>query len=321
MISVIVPVYNVEPYLRECIDSILAQTYTDFELILVDDGSPDKCGEICDEYAAKDSRIRVIHQENGGLSAARNAGLDIAQGEYVTFVDSDDFVAPNYLAVLYQMIDKTGADVSTCDYTSDFSTRYVTDEADYVVLAGTDACAQPYLYNGEIKINACGKIYSRYLWQNVRFPLGKIHEDQAVVPIVLYKAKKVAASRVQIYYYRIAEGSIMHKPFSLKRYDDVEAIDKCIVFFAERGESDIVQLAKEQRKKIMAIYSIQARQAGIYDQIPKEYRITEIAALKYLYKNLPDERYTYYLAKIHPNWIRPHEYLRKIKKVLHIPCK
>lgn len=321
MISVIVPVYRVEPYLRECIDSILSQTYPDFELILVDDGSPDRCGEICDGYAGKDNRIRVIHQENTGLSGARNTGLDIAQGEYVTFVDSDDVIAPNYLAFLYQMVKETGADVSTCDYSVNSNVNGLTESTSGITLSGTDACSQLYLHGGEIRVNAWGKLYARHLWNGIRFPLGKIHEDQAVVPILLYNAKKVAASSAKLYYYRIVEDSIMHKPFSVKRYDDVEAVDKCISFFIEHGESDIVQLAKEQRKKIMAIYSIRARQAGIYDQVPKEYRITEIAALKYLYRKLPDENYTYYLAKIHPNWIRPHEYLRKIKKILHIPCK
>ena len=115
LISVIVPVYNVEPYIRRCIDSILSQTFTDFELILVDDGSPDNCPAICDEYAKKDSRVHVIHQENRGLSAARNAGLDRMTGEYVTFVDPDDFVHPQYIEFLYQAVIDTGLRIAICD--------------------------------------------------------------------------------------------------------------------------------------------------------------------------------------------------------------
>lgn len=116
-ISVIVPVYNVEKYLSRCIDSILAQTFTDFELILVDDSSPDRCGEICDEYMKKDKRVRVIHKENGGVSSARNAGLDVCNGQYVTFVDSDDYIGPDWLNALYQEIIKRNADVVSADFT------------------------------------------------------------------------------------------------------------------------------------------------------------------------------------------------------------
>ncbi|GMO37902.1 MAG: hypothetical protein Ta2B_17610 [Termitinemataceae bacterium] len=114
VISVIIPVYNVEHYLRRCLDSVLAQTFTDFECILIDDGSPDKSPAICDEYAKKDSRFVVIHQANAGVSAARNAGLDIAQGEWITFVDSDDWIEPDMLRVLYQNAVKHQSDVSVC---------------------------------------------------------------------------------------------------------------------------------------------------------------------------------------------------------------
>ena len=124
VISVIVPIYKVEPYLRKCIDSVLAQTFTDFELILVDDGSPDNCGAICDEYAAKDDRIRVIHQENRGLSAARNAGIDWAfahsDSQWLTFIDSDDIVAPDFLAKMISATEQAHADLCVCDFLSVF---------------------------------------------------------------------------------------------------------------------------------------------------------------------------------------------------------
>ena len=116
LLSIIVPVYNVENYLQKCIDSILAQTLTDFELILVDDGSPDGCPALCDAAAAKDARVRVIHQKNGGLSAARNAGLDVARGAWIGFVDSDDYIAPEMYEKLYRAVQSTGADLALCDY-------------------------------------------------------------------------------------------------------------------------------------------------------------------------------------------------------------
>ena len=325
MISVIVPVYNVEPYLRECIDSILSQTYRDFELILVDDGSPDNCGAICDEYAEKDTRIRVIHQENGGLSAARNAGLDIARGEYVTFVDSDDKVSSRYLECLYKMLINNEADVSTCRALFSRSMPVSADctpSADCCeLLPGKVACQQPYLSGGIIDVTAWGKLYARHLWDDIRFPVGKIHEDQAVVPILLYKAEKVAASQDKLYFYRIVESSIMHKPFTLKRYDDIDAVDNCIEFFVRRDEYEIAALAHKHRNHLLAVYSISARNSGIYDQLPNEYRMSEWSALRILRKTMSDDKYTYYLAMLHPNWLRPHAYLRKIKKILHIPCK
>ena len=116
LLSIIVPVYDVERYLPKCIDSILAQTFTDFELILVEDGSPDGCPALCDAAAARDARIRVLHQKNGGLSAARNAGLDVARGEWIGFVDSDDYIAPEMYEALYQAVQSTGADLALCDY-------------------------------------------------------------------------------------------------------------------------------------------------------------------------------------------------------------
>lgn len=325
MISVIVPVYNVEPYLRKCIDSILAQTYRDFELILIDDGSPDNCGAICDEYAAQDSRIRVIHQGNCGVSVARNTGLDAAKGEYVSFVDSDDWIDNEYLEHLYRLLVNFQAQISSCramfctDMTGHVPDRHNVDTS--VVLNGNCACVQPYLQDGLINVAPWGKLYVRQLWDGVRFPVGKIHEDQAVVPIVLYKAKKVAVSQEKLYFYRIVENSIMHKPFSLKRYDDIEAVENCIAFFESRNEHEIAALARKQHSQILAVYSIYARKSGIYDELPKKYRMPEWKALRILRKNMSDDKYTYYLAMIHPNWLRPHAYLRKIKKILHIPCK
>ncbi len=324
-ISVIVPVYKVEPYLRRCVDSILNQTYRDFELILVDDGSPDNCGKICDEYAAQDSRVTVIHKKNGGLSSARNAGLDIAKGEYVTFIDSDDQVAQSYLEYLFRIAEDNEAEISTCGILLNADFDNLAEEnpfiAPCVVLEGRAAAMQPYKQGGLIVISACCKLYSRRLWSDIRFPVGKIHEDQAVVPIVLHRARKVTASQAKLYFYRNVEDSIMHKAFTTKRYDDIEAVDGCIAYFEEQGEKELAELAGKTRLILLAVYSINARKSGIYEQVPRGYKMSEMSALRILRKNMTDDKYTYYLAMIHPNWLRPHAYLRKIKKILHIPCK
>lgn len=323
-ISVIVPVYKVEDYLHQCVDSILAQNLSDYELILVDDGSPDNCGAICDGYAEKDSRIRVIHQQNGGLSAARNAGLDIAQGEYVTFVDSDDAISKTYLESLYGLIVKNDVQISACHMLPYREGKAFNEEIELSgetsILTGREACIQPYI-GGAVLVNAWGKLFARSLWSDIRFPVGRIHEDQAVIPIVLYNAEKVAATCDKLYYYRIVENSIMHKPFSLKRYDDIWAVDNCVDYFASKNEQDIVYLARKHRTHLLAVYSTYARKSGIYDQLPKEYQMPERKALRILRKTMTDDKYTYYLAMVHPNWLRPHAYLRKIKKMLHIPCK
>lgn len=321
-ISVIVPVYNVEKYLRVCIDSILKQTFGDFELILIDDGSTDKCGLICDEYEQMDRRIRLIHQENGGLSAARNTGLDLMSGEYVTFIDSDDIVSEAYLEILYSGIKRYNAQISVTQM-YEFqgtarSSKSIENSDIHNVWSGREAVLNMYMDKPGIGVNAWGKLYYKNLFSQLRFPIGKIHEDQAKVPILLYWAERVVINYEQTYGYRIREDSIMHKKFSIKRYDDLEAVDECISFFERKQETLLVNAAKCRRDKLMAIYSLNARKNGVYKEVPKKYRIGQYKALKYLYNHLTDDQYTYQLAKIYPNWILPHEYIRKIKKMLGI---
>ena len=317
-ISVIVPVYKVERYLSACLDSILAQTFTDFELILVDDGSPDRCGAICDEYASRDARIRVIHQENGGLSAARNAGMDISRGEYISFVDSDDYVSPVYLEILHRVILMTGASVSVCRYRA-FSDGQVPierkneSEKEPVIFTGHEATIKLYNGNSIIPVNAWGKLYQRSLVQDMRFPVGRLHEDQAFVPIVFYRSKLVAAVEDKLYYYRDREDSITGK-FSLKRYDDIWAIDQCIGFFETRGETEIVAAALEKRYRILCGYSILAKAASV--SVPAEYDVRPSKALRCLRKYVSDEKYMYFMSKVYPKRVRPYAYFIKLKSVI-----
>lgn len=321
-ISVIVPVYKVEKYLHACVDSILAQTFSDFELILVDDGSPDNCGAICDEYAAKDSRVRVIHQENQGLSGARNSGIDIAEGEYITFIDSDDLVSFDYLELLHSGIMQNKAEVSCCKM-RDFQDgenpccdlAQVGSKA-ITLLSGRESVLDIYNGTGNVGICACGKLYRKQLFRDIRFPLRKLHEDQAIVPILLYKAERVISVDASRYYYRIHSDSITHKAFKANRFDNVEAIDSCIIFFAEQKDEELIAAAQKIRKKVNALLVILAKSERADNEIPRVYRISNAKAIYYLYKYAPDNTYSWYLSQLFPRGTRIHAYTLKIRRML-----
>lgn len=318
IVSVIVPVYNVAEYLRPCIESILKQTFVNYELILVDDGSTDKSGIICDEYAEKDNRIFVIHQKNGGLSAARNTGIDSMHGQFVTFIDSDDIVSKCYLEVLYNDIRRANAQIAICQMEFIENSNFLNEKEEIcepLVMSGRDAVLNMYMEEAGIKVNACAKLYCSSLFSKLRFPVGKIHEDQARVPMLLFTAEKVVINSAQLYGYRLRTDSIVHRKFSVKRYDDIEAIDDCITFFEKNQEEMIVKAAKKCKDKLLAVYTLYARKDNVYKEVPKKYRMSEFRALQYLYNNMSNDRYTYELAKYHPNWLLPHAYLRKIKKI------
>lgn len=224
LLSIIVPVYKVENYLPKCIDSILAQTFTDFELILVEDGSPDNCPALCDAAAAKDARVRVIHQKNGGLSAARNAGLDVARGAWIGFVDSDDYIAPEMYEALYQAVQSTGADLALCDYAAVDETGAPcppmhTGLAQQVFTGwellkkATNMMAQP----------AWNKLYRRTIFAQLRYPEGKLNEDFFLIPKVCLQIQKAVVLPKVLYYYVQRGGSIMNGSQTLRHFDAAEA--------------------------------------------------------------------------------------------------
>lgn len=317
-ISVIVPVYKVEPYLPACVESVFAQSFSDFELILVDDGSPDSCGAMCDAYAARDPRVRVIHRENGGLSAARNTGIELAKGDYIAYVDSDDYVSNRYLELLLQRITESNAEIAVCK-TQTFVDGKKPIEPDLSnpnshTLSGWDAVMSIYQGDASVPVNACGKLYRAELISDLRFPEGRLHEDQAYVPIACYRAKQVACLDAGIYFYRDRPESITTKKFSLKRYDDVWAVDQCLAFFEVRGETEIVAAARAKRERLLCSYAILARASGV--TVPAEYAVPMGKALRCLRQQCSDDKYTYYLSMIHPNRVRPHAYFRKLKRLL-----
>lgn len=236
-ISIIVPVYQVENYIRQCIESILNQTFTDFELILVDDGSKDNSGQICDEYAARDNRIRVIHKENGGLSDARNKGLDKASGNYFMFVDSDDYIEPDMIECLFESILNENADISVCNY------RYVFDEDEKKNFSTENKAevltGREIFYNRKNERNygfwtvAWNKLYKSETFKNLRFRFGKYHEDEFWANDIYRLDIKVASISDSLYNYRQRGGSIMGNQNIHKCFDIIEAFRERINIYLE----------------------------------------------------------------------------------------
>lgn len=237
-VSVIVPVYKVEQYLDKCVQSILDQTFRDFELLLVDDGSPDKCGEMCEAWAKKDSRIRVIHKPNGGLSDARNAGIGQANGDYLLFVDSDDWIEKDMLATLYGLIREADADMACCNFRSvneDGSQHW--DDA--VITPGVwteeDFWKQFFSSNAQTYCNvAWNKLYKKELFDTVRYPVGRINEDVYILYDLVSQCKKIAATDQIGYYYLFRAGSIMNRSGSLRKLTNPEAYINRARAFADR---------------------------------------------------------------------------------------
>ena len=229
IISIIVPIYKVEKYLDRCINSILNQTFKDFELILVDDGSPDRCGDICEEYAKKDKRIKVIHKENGGLSDARNAGLDIATGKFIGFIDSDDFIHKDMYMILYDAIIKSKSDISQCKFKyfskEDELNKNIINDGKYEIYNNIDAIEE-IIDNKNLNTNVWNKLYKRELFNDIRFPKGKIHEDEFVTYKVFYRAKTVSYVNKELYYYFSNDTGIMKNLNINSKFDWIEAIEE-----------------------------------------------------------------------------------------------
>lgn len=261
LISVIIPVYKVEPYLRRCVNSVLCQTYSNIEVILVDDGSPDRCGDICDEYALADSRVKVIHKENGGLSDARNAGIEASGGEWLSFVDSDDFIEPAMLAKLYHAANAAHAQIAVCnvDFYTDEKGFYPSPwyHLDGKTCSGLDALKQIAdigLHNVSLEITYC-KIYRRKLFAQTRFPVEKIHEDLAVAHLLLAECSRIATVEQSLYHYRQRKDSIAHRKLSPIELDYYFAFADRIWFYRKIGlESYTNQLQERYYEGINRVF-------------------------------------------------------------------
>lgn len=241
LISVIIPVFKVEAYLTACVESVLAQTYQNVEIILVDDGSPDSCPQMCDDFAAKDSRIWVIHKENGGLASARNAGIDAAHGDYLAFLDSDDLWTPVFLERLYRAIQETGVDFSVCLFRRfrGESPMELPEPARTIPMTQRQAFDCLFGQRNENMVVAPNKLYSSRLFDGIRYPVGLIHEDEAIIHELIGAAEKVAWVEEAHYLYRESPNSITTAKFNLKRLDETYAKEQRIRFFEERGMQDL----------------------------------------------------------------------------------
>ena len=244
-ISIIVPVYRAEKYLNACVDSILNQTYSDFELVLIEDGSPDQSGAICDEYAQKDDRARVIHQPNQGQAAARNHALPMTQGKWLCYVDSDDAIHPQMLEHLHRAAEKSGAGISMCQFLeapeppedyeqpAEFSYTLLTmDEKTLTELHDRDQ------YPGWV---ACAKLIRRELVEGYPFHTGRVYEDNEAVTRWLLPAKTLAMLPTQLYFYRTNPESTTKSQFSLKRLDYLWALESMISYFQSVGFHTLAQ--------------------------------------------------------------------------------
>ena len=248
----IVPVYKVEKYLNECIDSILAQTFTDFELILVDDGSPDNCPALCDAAAEKDSRVRVIHKINGGVSTARNAGLEAAQGNWIGFVDPDDFVDKTYYEKMLRAAKQAGAELAVCNEVfmeedgslCDYQEQPLRTE----VLSREEAIHRIRLTP---LIQAATRLHRRDVLEGIVFPVGKNYEDAFTTPEIIEHATAVACIKEKLYHYRLHPASIMHGKVTLKNLDEIDANYGLLACALKYGKKDTAFLQYVLMKRML----------------------------------------------------------------------
>lgn len=227
-VSIIIPIYNVERYLPRCLDSVCRQTYQDIEILLIDDGSDDQSGAICDQYAANDKRIKVIHKSNGGLSDARNSGLEIATGEYITFVDGDDFVTPYYVEHLCDAMSK-GGDMAVSWFASVFPEEMLPQGKKELIrftLCNKVTCLEKLLYQDGVETNACGKLYKRSLFGDLRYPVGKLYEDIVVTYKAIERCENIAVIGNEDYYYWQRNDSIQYVRFTRHKMDAINQMEE-----------------------------------------------------------------------------------------------
>lgn len=234
-ISIIVPVYNVEIYLEKCLNSIIGQSFTNYEIILVNDGSTDNSGEICDEYCKKDERIRVINKDNGGLSSARNAGIKVAQGEFIGFVDSDDWIDKDMYKELYMLCTTRNSDISICKLGREINGKLVNDDEVCFIKEMNNIEGMRELFRGVLyRFSACNKLFKRSLFERIEFPEGRIHEDLATTYRLFAKANKAVYSNNIGYIYVKRENSILTTRFNEKRLDAFIGWDEILAFMKKR---------------------------------------------------------------------------------------
>ena len=247
LVSVVVPVYKVERWLDRCVRSIVRQSYQNLEIILVDDGSPDGCPALCDAWVVRDGRVRVIHKANGGLSDARNAGLDAMHGDLVAFVDSDDYVEPNYIEKMHNGI--AGADMSVCSIISEDAKGTVQQGNESTVSARTIIQPEEFLSRALEDwrlVVAWNKLYKASIWSGLRFPVGRIHEDEYVLHQVVDQCKVINILPDELYHYVSTSNSITHSDFSIGNLDRLEALAGRLKYCVDKGYNQCTALTLDK---------------------------------------------------------------------------
>lgn len=269
LISIIIPVYRVEAYLERCIRSVIAQSYQNLEIILVDDGSPDRCGEICNRFAQDDSRVKVYHKANGGLSDARNYGITKSQGVFISFIDSDDYVASNYVEYLYDILMKYDADISCCcmekTFCNTFSYGLNQSIPKEILLTGKEACRELFGNLYDVLVTATGKLYKSEIVRKNPFPVGRKHEDEAMTCQYYYTADRVTVGNQCLYAYYQNPSSIMHTRESCFNEDYIWALRHRAEFFIEQNEPELSKLAWNMLVQHCLYESV--HYGGKYDQV------------------------------------------------------
>ncbi len=296
LVSIVVPIYKVEEYLERCVCSLQKQTYSDIEILLVDDGSPDRCGLMCDEYAALDERIHVIHKENGGLGDARNVGASYAQGKYLLFIDSDDWVHKDLVKHTVEIAESNSADLVMFDYESvgaDESTGDVFS-FDLPTECVLSARTEPRLIM--CSCSAVNKLYRREFWVNsgVKFPKGRYYEDLGTIPKLMALAERVVYKKETLYYYFMRESSIMHsKDFSRNYEDRTAVVEGVLTFYREHR-------LYERYKKELEYLTFE----NAYFLPSKEIVLNDIKSIylekfkSYAYKKFPDLEHNIYVKEL-----------------------
>lgn len=260
LVSIIVPIYGVEAYLDRCIISLRNQTYRNIEIILVDDGSPDSCPSICDRHAEEDKRIRVIHKKNGGLSDARNCGITYAVGDYIAFVDSDDYISCYFVEILLLLAIENEADIVVCKYDMFSGERYEKKKENYNII--DVYCGHKQIMDNFFNKN-CGisvvswtKLYRRKLFNNIEFPVGRNYEDEATTYKVFYKASKTVYTNAVLYYYFQRSNSITGQSMGIKNLVAFTSLEEVIRFYDEKGEVKLRRKAIWRLFRTLKIYQI-----------------------------------------------------------------
>ena len=294
LITVIVPIYKVEAYMSKCVDSIINQTYSDIEIILVDDGSPDNCPKLCDDYRSRDKRIKVVHKENGGLSDARNTGIKYAKGKYIMFIDGDDYIKPDMLEVMHKVIVHDASDMVICNYE-------LVGEDGKVTVSERHSIYEPhnkkividekifwdnyYEYDYLYYVVAWNKLYDRKIFDNIAYKKGAVHEDEIILHRIVRKCNKISCIPQKLYMYVQRENSIMHSKVSKKNMYCIDEIICRIKYLYNKGFDNHLDKHFNVCVIILEKYYMDN---GINDKVYKEYllKIKKISKEIMNYRNI-----------------------------------